>query len=147
MKANVVIYATNKVRGQIIAKTLSVCGIRTDLVEEPDSAINMLERGECTLVIIDINNSFHDNISVVQSIAGVLPKFILVLHSDPIDLSHLAKTGLREDQCLGGPLDPEAVFLMVQDLFKRIKTKYGYYNFPKTSKILTRRKKKENSCR
>ncbi len=142
MKPNVVIYATNKVRGQIIAKTLSVCGIRADLMGDPDAAITMLERGESTLVIIDINNSFHDHLSVVQGIAGVFPEFILVLHSDPIDLSHLVKMGLKEDQCLGGPLDPEAVFLMVQDLSKKIKTKYGYYNFPKSSKTFTRRKKK-----
>ena len=143
VKANVAIYATNKVRGQIIAKTLSVCGIRTDLLEDPEAAITMLERGECTLVIIDVNNSFHDNISVVQgiAIAGSFPEFVLVLHSNPIDLSYLAKTGLREDQCLAGRLDPEIVFLMVQDLFKKIKTKYGYYNFPKTLGILARRKK------
>jgi len=142
VKANIAIYATNKVRGQIIAKTLSVCGIRTDLLEDPDAAIPMMERGESTLVIVDVNNCFHDNISVVQSIAGSFPDFVLVLHSDSIDFSRLAKTGLREDQCLGGPLDPEAVFLKVQDLLKRIKNKYGYYNFPKTSKILAQRKKK-----
>ena len=112
---------------------------------DPDAAITMLERGESTLVIIDINNSFHDHLSVVQDIAGVFPEFVLVLHSDPIDLSHLVKTGLKEDQCLGGPLDPEAVFLMVQDLSKRIKTKYGYYNFPKSSKIFTRRKNLQSS--
>ena len=39
MKAKVAIYATNQVRGQIIAKTLSVCGIRTDIVEDPDAAV------------------------------------------------------------------------------------------------------------
>ena len=143
MKAKVAIYATNQVRGQIIAKTLSVCGIRTDIVEDPDAAVTKLERGESTLAIVDVNTCFHDHVSIVQGIAGSFPEFVLILHSDPIDFSRLAKTGLREHQCMGGPLDPEAVFLKVQDLLKRIKTKYGYYNFPKTSKILAQRRKKK----
>ena len=143
MKAKVAIYATNQVRGQIIAKTLSVCGIRTDLLKDPDDVVTMMERVESALVIVDVNNCFHDNIAVVQGIAGGFSEFVLVLHSDPIDFSRLAKTGMREDQCIGGPLDPEAVFLKVQDLLKRIKTKYGYYHFPKTSKILGQRRKKK----
>jgi len=126
------------IRGQIIAKTLSACGIRADLRDDPDDAITMMERGESSLVIVDVNSCFADNISVVQTIAGSFPNFTLILHTYPIDFSHLAKTGLREDQCMGGHLDPEAVFLKVQDLLNRIKTKFGGYSFPKTSKILTR---------
>jgi len=142
VKANVAIYASTKVRGEIIAKTLSVCGIQTNLLEDPDAAITMMVRGESALVIVDVNNCFKDKISVVQGIAGRFPEFVLLIHSNSIDHSYLAETGLREDQCLGGPLDPEAVFLKVKDLLKEIKAKYGYYNFPKTSKILASPRKK-----
>jgi len=142
MKINVAVYATNEIRGQIIVKTLTVCGIRAELIEEPDDAIIKLESGEFTLFIIDVNKNFHDKMAFIQGIATVFPEFVLILHTDPVDFSNLKKTGIKEDQCLSGPLDPEKVFLMVQDISKRIKTKYGYYNFPKTSKILARRKKK-----
>ena len=64
MKANVAIYASTKVRGEIIAKTLSVCGIQTNLLEDPDAAITMMVRGESALVIVDVNNG--DLVSSVE---------------------------------------------------------------------------------
>jgi len=146
VKAKVAIYAPRKVRREIIAKTLSVCEIETEIIEDPVTALSCLERGEARLVIIDVNNCFDEKISVIQDVASRFPEFVLVIHSKPVDLSLLGKMGLRDDQCVGGPLDPEAVFLKVQDLLREIQAKYGYFSVPKTCKLFTWWKRKRISA-
>jgi len=146
VKAKVAIYTAKKIRGQIISKTLSVCGVQTDIVEDPDTAIAMIECAESRLVIVDVNNCLDEKLSVVQAVARRIPEFVLVIHSNPDDLSLLTEMGLREAQCLCGPLDPEAVFLKVKELLKEIKAKYGYFAFPKTGKFLSWRRKRRISA-
>ena len=136
MKARVAIYPSKTIRGQVIAKTLSVCGIQTEAADDPESAVALLERGDVRLIILDVNNTFAGKIPALQSIAGRFPEFVLVIHSNPKDFPHLAEMGLRDDQCLGGPLDPEAVLLNTQTLLKAIKAKYGYFKFPKNRGLL-----------
>jgi len=142
VKAKVAIYASKKIRGQIIAKTLSACGIQTDIVEDPDTAIAMIECAESRMVIVDVNNGLDEKLSVVQAVAKRIPEFVLVLHSNPSHLSLLTEMGLREAQCLCGPLDPEAVFLKIKELLKEIKAKYGYFSFPKTGRFQSWRRKR-----
>jgi penicillin-binding protein 1A len=142
MREKVAVYSSKKVRGQIIAKTLSVCGIQTEIVEDRVAVIARVERAESRLVVVDVNSSLADDLSFVQDIAFRFPEFVLVVHNNPMDLVHLMKMGLRQDQCLGGPLDPEAVFLKVDDLLKEIKAKYGYFNFPKPKRFLAWRRKR-----
>jgi penicillin-binding protein 1A len=145
VKQKVAIYTTTQIRGQIISRTLSVCGIQTEMVDEPDAAVSMIEQGEARLVVIDVNNCFTDNVPAIEAIAGRFPEFVLILHGNAVDLSHLSDVGLGENQCLGGPLDPEAVFVKVQELLNEIKAKYGYFNFPKNKRFSSWRRKRKIS--
>ncbi len=142
VKTKVAIYTSNKIRGQIIDKTLSVCGIQTQIVDDPDTAVTQLECGEIRLVIIDVNSTINENVSVLETIAGRFPEFVLIIYSNPKDFSHLAEWGLLENQCLCGPLDPEALFQKVEDLLKEIKAKYGYFRFPKTKRFFAWRRRR-----
>ena len=142
VKAKVAIFSLKEIRGQIIAKTLSVCGIQTDIVKDPETAVTQLERAESRLVVIDLNNSLNEKLPLVQDLLVRFPEFVLVLHGNAKDVSHLKQMGLRNNQCLSGPLDPEAVFIRVQDLLKGIKAKYGYFSFPKTKRLIAWRRKR-----
>ncbi len=142
VKTKVAIFSLKEIRGQIIAKTLSVCGIQTEIVKDPETAVTQLERAESRLVVIDLNNSLDEKLPLVQDLMVRFPEFVLVLHGNAKKVSHLKEMGLRNDQCLSGPLDPEAVFIRVQDLLKGIKAKYGYFSFPKTKRFMSWRRKR-----
>jgi penicillin-binding protein 1A len=143
VKAKVAIYASKEVRGQIFAKTLSVCGIPTDIVDDPGAAIDMIERAESRLVIVDVNSCLDETLSVVQAVVERIPEFVLIIHSNPVDLPLLTKMGLKEAQCLCGPLDPEAVFLKVKEALKEIRAKYGYFTIPKTGRFRSWRRRRK----
>ena len=145
VKTKIAIYASKEIRGRIIAKTISACGIETSIVKDPDTAIGMIESAQSRLVILDVNNCLDEKLSVIQAVAARIPEFVLVIHSNAGDLSLLTEMGLRETQCLSGTLDPEAVFLKVKEQLKEIKAKYGYFKFPKTGKFLSWRRKRKIS--
>ena len=53
-KKGVAIYAAKTVRGQIIAKSLAVCGIPASFDSDPTAAIAKIEKGEAALLVVDL---------------------------------------------------------------------------------------------
>jgi len=116
-KKGVAIYAAKTVRGQIIAKSLAVCGIPATLDSDPTAAIARIEKGEATLLLVDVNNHLQAEIDLVRSLAGHLADGLLVTHTDPRDLAVLQEMGIDGANCISGPLDPEQIFVAVDTFF------------------------------
>ena len=116
-KKGVAIYAAKTVRGQIIAKSLAVCGIPATLDSDPIAAITKLEKGEATLLVVDVNNHLQAEIGLMRSLAAHLADCLLVTHTDPRDLAALQEMGIDGANCISGPLDPEQIFVAVDAFF------------------------------
>lgn len=121
MKTNrgkgVAIYAAKAVRGQIIARSLAVCGIPSTLDADPAAAVARIENGEAALLVVDVNNHLQSEIGLMQSIAAHLTDCLLVTHTDPHDRTTLLKMGIDGENCISGPLDPEQIFVAVDAFF------------------------------
>lgn len=116
-KKGVAIYAAKTVRGQIIAKSLAVCGISATLDSDPTAAIAKIEKGEATLLLVDVNNHLQAEIDFMRSLAAHLVDCLLVTHTDPRDLAALEEMGINGENCISGPLDPEQIFVAVDAFF------------------------------
>jgi len=113
----VAIYAARTVRGQIIAKSLAVCGLRVTLDSDPAAAIKKLESGEAALLVVDVNNHLQEEIELVRSLAMHMTDGLLVTHTNPRDLGVLQGLGIDAANCIGGALDPEQIFVAVEGFF------------------------------
>ena len=116
-KKGVAIYAAKTVRGQIIARSLAVCGIAVTLDSDPTAAIAKIEKGEAALLVVDVNNHLQAEVDLVRSLAAHLADCLLVTHTDPHDLATLVALGIEEENCICGPLDPEQIFVAVDTFF------------------------------
>ncbi len=116
-KKGVAIYAAKTVRGQIIARSLAVCGIPATLDSDPIAAITKLEKGEATLLVVDVNNHLQAEVDLLRAIATHLADCLLVTHTDPRDLAALEEMGIDGENCISGPLDPEQIFVAVDAFF------------------------------
>ena len=116
-KKSVAIYAAKTVRGQIIARSLAVCGISVTLDSDPTAAIAKIEKGEATLLLVDVNNHLQAEIDLMRSLAAHLVDCLLVTHTDPRDLAALEEMGISGENCISGPLDPEQIFVAVDAFF------------------------------
>ena len=113
----VAIYAAKTVRGQIIAKSLAVCGVSVTLDADPAAAIAKLETGEAALLLVDVNNHLQSEAELVRTMALHLADCMLVTHTDPRDLAALEEMGIDRANCISGPLDPEQIFVAVDAFF------------------------------
>ena len=113
----VAIYAAKTVRGQIIARSLAMCGISVTLDNDPMNAIKKIESGAADLLVVDVNNHLRAEIDLVRSLAAHLADSLLVTHTDPRDLAILENMGIDGSICIGGPLDPEQIFVFVDAFF------------------------------
>jgi penicillin-binding protein 1A len=116
-KKGVAIYAAKTVRGQIIAKSLAVCGIPASFDSDPTAAIAKIEKGEAALLVVDVNNHLRDEIDLVRSFAVHLADCLLITHTDPRDLATLEALGIDGANCISGPLDPERIYVAVDAFF------------------------------
>lgn len=114
---SVAIYAAKTVRGQIIARSLTLCGIAATLDADPRAAVARIEAGEAALLVVDVNNHLQAEIGLLRSLAAHLSGSLLVTHTNPRDRSALEGLGVAAGACLGGPLDPEEILVAVKAFF------------------------------
>jgi len=113
----VAIYAAKAVRGQIIARSLRLCGIAVSLHAHPEAAIAMIEKGEAGLLLVDVNNHLQAESELIRSLVRHLAGRLLITHTDPRDRTTLEALGVDGQNCLGGPLDPEQIYVAVEAFF------------------------------
>ena len=110
----VAVYAAKSVRGQIIARSLALCGIAASLDGHPDQAVARIERGEAGLLLVDVNNHLQAEIELIGDLARHLADRLLITHTNPRDLATLEALGIDPENCIGGPLDPERIYVAVE---------------------------------
>ena len=114
---SVAIYAAKTVRGQIIARSLALCGIAVSLDARPEAALVRIEKGEAGLLLVDVNNHLQAESELIGSLARHLADSLLITHTDPHDRATLEALGIDPQNCIGGPLDPEQIYVAVEGFF------------------------------
>jgi penicillin-binding protein 1A len=116
-KKTVAIYAAKTLRGQIIARSLALCGIDASLDTQPAAAVARIEKGEAGLLLVDVNNHLQAEIELVGSLVRHLADSLLITYTDPHDCATLKALGVDPENCIGGPLDPEQIYVAVEAYF------------------------------
>ena len=114
---SVAIYAAKTVRGQIIARSLALCGIAVSLDTRPEAALARIEKGEAGLLLVDVNNHLQAESELIGSLARHLADSLLITHTDPHDRATLEALGIDSQNCIEGPLDPEQIYVAVEAFF------------------------------
>ena len=66
---------------------------------------------------MDVNNHLQAESELIGSLARHLADSLLITHTDPHDRATLEALGIDPQNCIGGPLDPEQIYVAVEAFF------------------------------
>jgi len=114
MPQPVIVYSKDNIRARIIAQTLKVNGIPTQILTTHFEVKAAVQRHAPNIVILDMTDNFLVELNFLTVLATDFPKTTFIAQTHPPDISVVKKSKLKNVRAAPEPIDPALILKTVR---------------------------------